>query len=172
MLTLRKNQFTGPIPDDLALTFLLYLDISYNGFSGSLPPDWGLANGGMNSLRHFHVDHNLFTGAIPDSYPKMGKGRVEQFTANDNSFTGVMPGNWTHNDFISSMEIQNNGFTSLGVGERDNSGARVGFGVCDLIVFRGGEMINFDTDCAICNCPAPSDTNLPNLCGSGPPFCL
>jgi hypothetical protein len=134
------------MPRDLNLRFLYYLDISYNEFSGSLPPEWGVGAGSMVRMRHFHVDHNLFTGQIPATYPQMGNGRIEQFTANDNSFTGIMPGNWPRDDHISSMEIQNNNFSGLG-GSGD-----LGVGICRLIVFNGGEMINFDADCEICNC--------------------
>lgn len=146
-MTLRKNNFSGRIPLNLNLRFLYYLDLSYNQFSGPLPTDWSEGDGTLIRMRHFHVDNNRFTGAIPATYPLMGDGRLEQFTANDNLLTGVVPGGWPRGDHISSMEVQNNFFSSLG-----GAGNNGGTSVCDLIVFNGGEMINFDADCEVCSC--------------------
>jgi hypothetical protein len=140
ILTLHKNKFSGSIPSNLNLRFLYYLDLSDNEFSGRLPADWGVGNGAMVRIRHFHVDNNRFTGIIPATYPEMGNGRIEQFTVNDNSFVGTMPGDWPLQNHMSSMELHNNFFTGLGRG------------VCDLIVFAGGEVVNFDADCEICSC--------------------
>ena len=56
-----KNNITGPIPEDLNLRSLEYLDIGFNQMTGFLPSSWGSR---MRSLKHLYIDHNRFQGPI------------------------------------------------------------------------------------------------------------
>ena len=83
-----------------------------------------------------YISHSLFLLRL-DCPPRLD--RLEQFLVSDNQFRGVVPSGW-NNRFMQQMELQNNQFTSLGSD------------TCELIVYDGGELVNFRADCEICDC--------------------
>ena len=56
------------------------------------------------------------------------------------SITGALPGNHKFVTELNLFEVQNNGFTSMNAD------------TCKLWVFDEGELVNFKSDCAICDC--------------------
>ena len=66
-----------------------FFDLGRNNFVGALPEDIGER---WFELRYLHLDHNEFTGTIPDSYPTAGEGRIEAMTFNHNNLEGWIPG--------------------------------------------------------------------------------
>jgi hypothetical protein len=136
LLSLYNNQLSGPLPKDLNLRKMYYLDLGRNQFSGTLPVDWA---SGTTSLRHLYLDHNKFVGTIPDSYVHLGGGRVKILHVNNNKFTGTFPGGFTPG-FLESLELQHNNFDAFGKG------------LCLLSVFERGELTLLRSDCRICSC--------------------
>lgn len=84
-----RNQMTGSIPSNMRLRQMFYLDLGYNGFSGTLPNDMGTD---YVRLRHLHLDHNNFVGTFPKSYLTSGDWRILTVFVNDNNLSGVFPG--------------------------------------------------------------------------------
>lgn len=85
-----RNQMTGTIPANMRLRQMYYMDLGNNKFSGTLPSELGTE---YVRLRHLFLDHNEFTGTVPQSYVVAGDGRIQSLTLNDNKFTGDFPGN-------------------------------------------------------------------------------
>lgn len=128
---------TGTIPANLKLRHLYYLDLGKNNFEGKLPADLGVE---YVRLRHLFLDNNAFTGTVPDSVVNAGDGRLRSLSLNDNQFVGPLPGNHMSNTFLNTYEVQNNNFTSMHAD------------TCKLWIFSGGELVDFNSDCAICDC--------------------
>ncbi|KAK8673534.1 hypothetical protein V6N13_111863 [Hibiscus sabdariffa] len=82
-LFLGGNQFTGKLPDSMAmLGNLIQLDISNNRFGGELP---GLAR--ISSLQMFLAQNNQLTGEIP----AFDFSNLDQFNVSNNNFQGPIP---------------------------------------------------------------------------------
>lgn len=143
-----KNKISGPIPDDLNLRSLKYLDIGHNEMTGELPYTWGRR---MQSLTEMYIDHNRFRGEIPSSWPGIRNGRMRTYHFNDNLLTGFVPGGYDALGIMQSIDMRNNDFTGF---HED---------FCSLLVFIAGEVTNFRTDCDICNCKEMCDVQ----CGRG-----
>ena len=69
----------------------MFADLGRNQFSGPLPDDIGQH---WVALRYLYLDHNSLTGTIPSSYPTTGNGRLETLAVNHNQLTGWVPDNW------------------------------------------------------------------------------
>ncbi|XAR67214.1 Non-specific serine/threonine protein kinase [Bertholletia excelsa] len=85
-ITLVNNQFSGPIPDFNRIGFLKALYLSFNSFSGEIPPDFFTK---MGSLKRLWLSDNKFAGKIPDSLgkiPTLIELRLER-----NEFSGPIP---------------------------------------------------------------------------------
>jgi len=139
-LSLHKNQLSGPLPENMNLRHLFYLDLSSNQFYGLIPRDWSAGPNRLTLIRHLYLDHNTFQGNLDPTFPQMGNSRIAQMFLSDNLFTGPFPGNWLNHDHLQQFEIQNTGFTSI---PRE---------VCQQAVFVSGEVTNLRADCAICDC--------------------
>ena len=116
-----------------------------NQMTGELPVDWWRnRRTDLVKLRHLYINNNQFRGNLTaDFFVKIGNGRLQQFVAHDNNFTGTFPGTWLHNSFLQRADIQRAGFEGMD------------YGFCSQSVFEGGELTSFKSDCAICRCGAP-----------------
>jgi hypothetical protein len=108
--------------------------------SGPLPDDFGATS---IQLEHLYLNHNQFTGSIPDSYATIGNSRLITLALNDNQFTGSPPSNYdSKNNFdLLTYRVQNNGFTT-----------DIGKELCTMFLFGDGELVELGADCNICKC--------------------
>jgi Leucine-rich repeat (LRR) protein len=68
-LNLTGQSLSGQISSSLGnLTFLNYLDLSYNNFVGPLP-----LLGGLQHLQHMYLNNNNFSGVIPEALTNCSK---------------------------------------------------------------------------------------------------
>jgi hypothetical protein len=112
------------------------MDVGRNRLEGKLPKDIGES---CVELRHLHLDHNSFRGTLPFSYNMAGNGRLESLTIHDNELTGVVSGERLLYNKLVIFTLYENKFDSI---ESEN---------CNMIIPRG-EMVEFKTDCDICQC--------------------
>jgi hypothetical protein len=143
-LILYSNQMTGIIPEGMALPYAYYVDLSFNKFSGTLPQDIGED---FVRLRHLYLDHNEFTGPIPESYALAGDSRIIDLFLSDNMLTGGVPSGWVDGNVeLNAVTVQNNYLTEA-----------IGMNLCKLSVIEGGEMVELSADCEICSCKTLCD---------------
>ena len=71
---LHYNRFTGTLPSTMTMTLNTVFDVSWNALTGTIPDN--LATSVIPNVRHLHLDHNRFTGTIPQSFVDLGKGRL------------------------------------------------------------------------------------------------
>ncbi|CAJ1968042.1 unnamed protein product [Cylindrotheca closterium] len=136
-----RNQMTGTIPANMRLRQMFYMDLGANQFSGPLPPELGSE---YVRLRHLFLDHNQFTGTMPQSYIVAGNGRIRTLEVNDNQLRGAFPGNHQSYTELMQLTLHNNNFDSM---DKDT---------CKLEVFVGGELVEFKSQCSICRCGGDS----------------
>ncbi|KAF3435149.1 hypothetical protein FNV43_RR22236 [Rhamnella rubrinervis] len=86
-LSLRNNQFGGPIPWNIGevMPFLELLDISNNSFNGSIP----LSIGNLNQLEALVISNNHLTGEIPNIWANMSS--LEILDLSNNRLSGTIP---------------------------------------------------------------------------------
>ncbi|CAA7016346.1 unnamed protein product [Microthlaspi erraticum] len=84
---------------------MIYLDLSYNEVSGSIP----LSYGGMRYLQVLNLGHNLLTGTIPESFGGLKAIGVLDLSHND--FQGYLPGSLGGLSFLSDLDVSNNNLT-------------------------------------------------------------
>lgn len=121
---------------------MFYLDLSFNNLSGNLPPGDGFA-----SLKQLYLDHNHFTGTIPESYPMIASGRLYVLTLNDNMLTGGVPTGWVKdNAFIDTIAVQNNNLTEP-----------IDKDICKFSALENGELVELGAECDICPCSVLCD---------------
>ena len=136
------NNLSGPIPPNLSLRSLSFLDLGRNNFNGTIPSDWWIGDRSLLfDLRHLHLDENQFSGELPAEFATIGNGRLNQLTVAHNRFTGIVPSDF--NLQLVAVEVQGNMFTEFG---KD---------LCKLSVFHSGEIVSLRSDCSICECGAP-----------------
>jgi hypothetical protein len=70
------------------------LDLSFNGFSGSIPSSLAL----LPNLGALHLDRNKLTGSIPESFGTF-KGSVPDLYLSHNQLTGEIPASLGNMDF-------------------------------------------------------------------------
>ena len=141
---LHNNQMEGPVPANLNLPDAIYVDFSFNKFNGTLPQDIGQ---NFTSLRQLYLDHNEFTGTIPESYAMAGNGSLVSLYLNDNMLTGGLPTTWVdgqNKDATSSIDTINV--------EKNNMTVGIDKDVCRLSVFDSGKLVELKADCDICWC--------------------
>nr|DAD23741.1 TPA_asm: hypothetical protein HUJ06_025204 [Nelumbo nucifera] len=81
---------------------LIYLDLSYNSLSGSIPDSFG----SMHYLQVLNLGHNMLTGIIPDSLG--GLKEVAVLDLSHNYLQGFIPGSLGTLSFISDLDVSNN----------------------------------------------------------------
>ncbi|CAE5967108.1 unnamed protein product [Arabidopsis arenosa] len=84
---------------------MIYLDLSYNAVSGSIP----LGYGAMGYLQVLNLGHNLLTGTIPDSFGGLKAIGVLDLSHND--LQGFLPGSLGGLSFLSDLDVSNNNLT-------------------------------------------------------------
>lgn len=103
-LSLPRNKLVG-VPENVNLRGLFYMDISFNNIVGTIPQDWMSGRDSMIRLHHLYIDHNQFSGPVPQEITEIGNGRLEQLYISDNLFTGTFPGNYSSADFLQRLEM-------------------------------------------------------------------
>ncbi|XP_048565492.1 probably inactive leucine-rich repeat receptor-like protein kinase At5g48380 [Triticum urartu] len=86
-LDLSNNNFSGPIPSEIAreVPYLTSLDLLYNSFSGSIPQN--ISN--MTYLNILILQHNQLSGQIPPQFTLLT--RLTAFNVADNLLSGPIP---------------------------------------------------------------------------------
>lgn len=145
-----SNQFTGSIPNDLRWRQCLHFDVGRNQLTGRLPEDLGEK---FVELRQLYLDHNAFTGGLPESYNTVGNGRLVSLALEHNQLTGVVPGLREHYDTLVQYTLQENNFTRL---EQQN---------CNNVY-----LVEFKADCPnVCTCYGGFFQFCDRWCGSNRP---
>ncbi|MQM21155.1 hypothetical protein Taro_054189 [Colocasia esculenta] len=81
---------------------MIYLDLSYNSLSGSIPNNMGA----MNYLQVFNLGHNQLTGPIPVTFG--GLKAVGVLDLSHNRLTGDIPGSLGTLSFLVDLDVSNN----------------------------------------------------------------
>ncbi|KAL7162257.1 hypothetical protein ACSBR2_042690 [Camellia fascicularis] len=84
-LIMQNNSFNGDFP--CALVPWVFMDISYNSFSGSILPS--CSNPNLQTLKHMHLQGNKFTGLI--SRALLNSSYLLTLDIRDNFFFGNIP---------------------------------------------------------------------------------
>ncbi|KAG6492072.1 probably inactive leucine-rich repeat receptor-like protein kinase At5g48380 [Zingiber officinale] len=86
-LDLSNNNFSGPIPADIAkrIHFVTSLDLSFNNFSGEIPPNLS----DCSYLNTLNLQHNQLTGQIPGQLGSLA--RLKDFDVSNNHLSGQIP---------------------------------------------------------------------------------
>uniref|UniRef100_A0A0E0LSU2 Receptor kinase-like protein Xa21 n=1 Tax=Oryza punctata TaxID=4537 RepID=A0A0E0LSU2_ORYPU len=84
-IDLSGNQIIGTIPSDLWKFKLTSLNLSYNLFTGTLPPDIGR----LPRINSIYISHNRITGQIPQSLGNISQ--LSSLTLSNNFLDGSIP---------------------------------------------------------------------------------
>ncbi|XP_027331714.1 receptor-like protein kinase BRI1-like 3 [Abrus precatorius] len=84
---------------------MIYLDLSYNLLSGSIPGNLGA----MAYLQVLNLGHNRLTGTIPDSFG--GLKAIGVLDLSHNELQGFIPGALEGLSFLSDLDVSNNNLT-------------------------------------------------------------
>ncbi|KAF3781984.1 Brassinosteroid LRR receptor kinase [Nymphaea thermarum] len=99
--------FTRPYISDTHYTFnkngsMIFLDLSYNFLSGSIPPELG----SMYYLNVLNLGHNSLTGEIPDELGKLT--RMNVLDLSHNHLQGPIPPSFSGLSLLSEIDVSNN----------------------------------------------------------------
>ncbi|ORX42297.1 L domain-like protein [Piromyces finnis] len=86
------------------LTRLVYLDLSDQGYHGSLPSELG----NLSNLQYIYLSNNAFTGSIPSEFGNLLK--LEILSLRDNLLSGFIPPELGRLN-LEYLDIRNNGFS-------------------------------------------------------------
>ncbi|WOL14311.1 putative inactive leucine-rich repeat receptor-like protein kinase [Canna indica] len=133
-LDLSSNNFSGPIPPDIAkrIPYVTSLDLSFNSFSGGIPKNISQCTY-LNTLR---LQHNKLTGLIPGELGNLA--RLVQFDVSDNRLSGQIP-RFTIAMPASSFS-NNNGLCGSplsdcsGTSKKTNPGVIIGSAVAGVVI--------------------------------------
>ena len=91
LLDMSYNNLSGSLPQDLPPS-LSVLNISNNGFVGSLPSSWST----LQNMSNLRLDHNQLTGALPQAWSAWGSntGNSLQLSIRNASLHGRIPRKW------------------------------------------------------------------------------
>ncbi|KAG9448878.1 hypothetical protein H6P81_008843 [Aristolochia fimbriata] len=84
---------------------MIYLDLSYNSLSGTIPDNYG----SMYYLQVLNLGHNELAGPIPDSFG--GLKEVGVLDLSHNNLDGFVPGALGGLTFLSDLDVSNNNLT-------------------------------------------------------------
>ncbi|XP_075481698.1 receptor-like protein kinase BRI1-like 3 [Primulina tabacum] len=84
---------------------MIYLDLSYNNLSGSIPENFG----SMSFLQVLNLGHNSLSGEIPSSFG--GLKSVGVLDLSHNKLQGFIPGSLGGLSFLSDLDVSNNNLT-------------------------------------------------------------
>ncbi|KAK3166204.1 hypothetical protein QOZ80_1AG0042740 [Eleusine coracana subsp. coracana] len=106
-LDLSGNNFSGPVPSDIArqVPYLAYLNLSNNSFSGEIPVDISA----ITYLNVLNIQHNQLSGQIPGQLGVLA--RLTVFNVSDNLLSGPIP--WSLQKFPASNFAGNQGLCGL-----------------------------------------------------------
>uniref|UniRef100_A0A8I6XLE4 non-specific serine/threonine protein kinase n=1 Tax=Hordeum vulgare subsp. vulgare TaxID=112509 RepID=A0A8I6XLE4_HORVV len=103
MLSLSRNNFSGPIPKDIVNFFnLQHLDISQNNFSGSIPSN--ICN--LTKLTTLYLYHNQLSGHIPRELGYLVM--LEDLRLNNNTLSGSIPSNLWNLTKLTTLHLHRN----------------------------------------------------------------
>ncbi|XP_008234489.2 PREDICTED: probable LRR receptor-like serine/threonine-protein kinase At3g47570 [Prunus mume] len=102
-----QNNFSGPIPQQLLglPSLSIYLDLSKNHFTGSLPMEVGK----LNNLGSLDVSDNLLSGELPNSLGSCI--HLEVLHLQGNFFKGLIPSSMISVKGIQDLDISRNNFS-------------------------------------------------------------
>ncbi|KAK0591813.1 hypothetical protein LWI29_008609 [Acer saccharum] len=105
-----NNSFTGPIPSlawiDSSCSVRL-LDLSYNDFSGQVPPGFG----NCSKLTNFRAGFNNLSGSLPDDIYTATS--LEEISLPANSLSGTIGNDIVHLKNLTVLELYSNKFTGM-----------------------------------------------------------
>ncbi|XP_074578437.1 probably inactive leucine-rich repeat receptor-like protein kinase At5g48380 isoform X2 [Curcuma longa] len=133
-LDLSNNNFSGPIPADIAkrIQFVTSLDLSFNNFSGEIPPNLSDCSY-LNALK---LQHNQLTGQIPWQLGSLA--RLKDFDVSNNHLSGQIP-NFAYSISASSF-ASNDGLCGLplndctGSSKKSNAGVIIGSAIAGVVI--------------------------------------
>ncbi|KAK1552731.1 hypothetical protein Q3G72_022574 [Acer saccharum] len=105
-----NNSFTGPIPSSVWIDSscsVRLLDLSYNDFSGQVPP--GLGN--CSKLTSFRAGFNNLSGPLPDDIYTATS--LEEISLPANSLSGTIGNDIVHLENLTVLELYSNNFTGM-----------------------------------------------------------
>ncbi|KEH34526.1 LRR receptor-like kinase [Medicago truncatula] len=110
-LTLRNCNLQGPIPDFSKIPHLLYIDLSFNQLSESIPP-----NKLGENITTIILSNNNLTGTIPSYFSILP--RLQKLSLANNLLSGSVPSNIWQNKISNAaeillLELQNNQFVNI-----------------------------------------------------------
>nr|CAB3464679.1 unnamed protein product [Digitaria exilis] len=106
-LVLHNTSVGGGFPAFLYnCTGVTRVDLSHNYLAGELPADIDRLGG--NSLTYLALDHNNFTGAIPDAVTKLKN--LTYLALNENQLTGTIPSGIGELIGLETLKLENNPF--------------------------------------------------------------
>jgi Leucine-rich repeat (LRR) protein len=105
-LDLSQNPFTGSIPTELGnLTSLTYIDLSNNSLTGSIPTELG----NLSNLEHLSLYGNQLTGSIPRELGNLTN--LSDLNLYYNQLTGSIPSELGNLSNLERLELYSNQLT-------------------------------------------------------------
>lgn len=106
-MNLSGNSLSSSLPTQLSnISTLSVLDLGSNSFSGSLPVEFAR----LKNLRRFIIRNNLLTGNLSgDLFSSLGE--LQSFVLDHNNFTGGLPDSLWSLSSLSFLDVSHNNFT-------------------------------------------------------------
>eukprot|EP00008_Paramoeba_atlantica_P004615 CAMPEP_0201488090 /NCGR_PEP_ID=MMETSP0151_2-20130828/16832_1 /ASSEMBLY_ACC=CAM_ASM_000257 /TAXON_ID=200890 /ORGANISM="Paramoeba atlantica, Strain 621/1 / CCAP 1560/9" /LENGTH=308 /DNA_ID=CAMNT_0047873309 /DNA_START=62 /DNA_END=985 /DNA_ORIENTATION=+ len=103
-----ENHFSGTIPNDMFGNAPYFgIQLEANSLTGTFPESFCKTPGGKLTL--FVLDHNKFTGTLPDCFNSYSE--LYEIRLNHNLFSGTIPNTFSHSAFLSNLVLSHNLFT-------------------------------------------------------------